>query len=390
MAEKAGELYVDITARTKSLEQGLQQIKQTVPAAGKDSGNFFATKFAEQSRGVMGTLVGPMMAASLAKGAADVLRSDKALPDAILDALKTIPFIGAFADLGSAIYDATFGAADKAAADLQAQAEKARDSMRRVALERQKEQNVADASTAGFMREAERLKLEQEINAVRRTGDEEAIARKERQMVKDRLDVELQFKMAEGITDAELNALVDVNREKLRQADFELETRLKAIETEKQAKQKAAEELKQREAEQQQRQREAAENDVRLLRLRVREQKAANEGDVEGQKRIANEREKVEQTIAKEKALREALTSEERRAIEQRFALEEELGALQEKSQDAQQRAANATGTASTALGSFTFDAFPKEQQKAVSERTAKAVEAIAASPLVTTPGGFM
>jgi len=385
MAEKGGEVYIDVTAKLDGLDKGLAAARQTVQTQGGKLGYDFGGKFSEQARGVVGTIAGPMMAAGLAKAAASVLRSDKSMPDAILDGLKTIPFVGAFVDLGSAIYDATFGAADKAAEDLIAKQSAAREGLRRVAGEREKESRAADSATTALMRERERLEVTNEINAMRNRGDAEAAARAEAQRVKDEQDTELAFRMAEGISDLELNALLNLNREKQRAAQIELEGKLKAI-SEAAAKEKqAADDKAKREAEAAEKERKAreertkqAETDVRLLRLRIREERAAADGQTDAAREIARERERVERTVAKEKALRDALTADERKAIEERYALEEELAAVQAQRADAESAGANRTGTANTALGSFTFDAYPKEAQRSVQERTATATEKVA------------
>lgn len=378
MAEKGGEVYIDITAKLDGLDKGLAAAKTTAVQQGGKLGYDFGGKFSEQARGVVGTIAGPMMAAGLAKAAAGVLRSDKALPDAILEGLKTIPFVGAFVDLGSAIYDATFGAADKAAEDLIAKQNAARESNRQVALRRQQEQNAADAATSALMIEAEKLKMANELNSVRQTGDAEAIARKERQLVKDNLDYELQLRMAAGISDAELNALVDVNREKLKDAEADLQIKLANIEKEKQAKAQALAEQRKKEQEQIDKQRETAETSVRMLRLRIREEQAAARGNTEEARKVADERERAERAVQKEKALRDALSNDEKAAIEERFALEQELADVQAQRADAQSRDTARVTTASTALGSFTFDAYPAADQRKVQERTANATERMA------------
>lgn len=229
MAEKGGEVYIDITAKLDGLDKGLAAARNNVQTQGGKLGYDFGGKFSEQARGVVGTIAGPMMAAGLAKAAASVLRSDKSLPDAILDGLKTIPFVGAFVDLGSAIYDATFGAADKAAEDLLAKQNSAREGMRRVAGERGKEERDAASATTALMRERERLKVTNQIAQTKLRGDEAEAARMEAARVKDEQDTELAFRMAEGISDMELNALLALNREKQRAAALDLEQRLKVI-----------------------------------------------------------------------------------------------------------------------------------------------------------------
>jgi hypothetical protein len=387
MAEKGGEVFIDITAKLDGLEKGLQAAKPIATQQGAKLGYDFGGKFSEQAKGVVGTIAGPMMAAGLAKAAASVLRSDKAIPDAILDGLKTIPFVGAFADLGSAIYDATFGAADKAADDLLAKQNAARDTGRRIAGEREKEAQAAANATTALMRERERLEVTNEIARTRARGDEEAAVRAEAARVKDEQDTELAFRMAEGISDLELNALLELNREKQRAAEIELETRLRTIREAAQKEREAAAEKAKQEAEAAQKlaeqnaaRIEAAQLDVRLLRLRIMEEKAAADGNTEAAKNIADQRERAERAATREKALRDATTEAEREALRERFKLEDELSTIQEQRAAAESQGANRTASANTALGAFTFDAYPAEVQRRVQERTADATEKVAAS----------
>jgi Skp family chaperone for outer membrane proteins len=73
-------------------------------------------------------------------------------------------------------------------------------------------------------------------------------------------------------------------------------------------------------------------------------------------------------------------TEAEREALRERFELEDELSTIQEQRAAAESQGANRTASANTALGAFTFDAYPAEVQRRVQERTADATEKVAAS----------
>ena len=255
MSTAAGEVYIDITARLADMEKKLKEaedaaaksgeksgkkfkdefgekVKAPSPAiagAGAKAGYDFGDKFGEQAKGVMGALAGPMIAATLAKAVAGVLRSDKSMPDAVLDAVKTIPFVGAFADLGSAIYDATFGAADKAADDLVAIQMATRGSNAEVAGIVQKEETAAQDSAAAMVFDTARLKLANELISVRASGDKRALANAEYAQMYAQQELELGIKIAQDISQVELNALLKLNAEKQRAAAAERDQKLKDI-----------------------------------------------------------------------------------------------------------------------------------------------------------------
>jgi hypothetical protein len=397
MSSAAGEVYIDITARLADMEKKLKEaedaaaksgeksgkkfkeefgekVKAPSPAiagAGAKAGYDFGDKFGEQAKGVMGALAGPMIAATLAKAVAGVMRSDKSMPDAILDAVKTIPFVGAFADLGSAIYDATFGAADKAAEDLVAEQMKAAGEMAARAGAAQQLENKAQDSAAAMVFDAKRLSIANELIDVRASGDKRALANAEYLQVLAQQAFEMNLLIANDVSEIELNAFNKLNAEKQRAAAAERDQKLKDIDdAEKRA---AAAAQKEMDAQ-------TKLNDAKAKTIADREQAAARDvarasgGLLEAQsadnptrlRALQSAREKDERMYARQAALRDSLTEKETDAINLRFDLEERTAALKEKSANAAARAANATGSASTALGSFTFDAYPATEQRTV------------------------
>lgn len=381
MSQSAGTAYVDIVARLDALESGLSRAKAASVKSGEEAGKGFGAewgkKFSEQAKGIVGQLAGPMIAAQLAKATASVLRSDKAMPDAILDAIKTIPFVGAFADLGSAIYESTFGAADKAAEDLIAQQTKAQDARVSYAADRQKESKAAENAAAALIYERRRLEIETELNLVREAGDKEAIVRAEYAANIAKQDLELTERLAKGINDVELNALLKLNQAKRVAWEEEGNARLMNIWKESAEKEKADQEKRDKEAaaesEKQKKDAEAiatrtksAEDAVKIARLERDEAAKAAGADAKTAKEAAEAKERGLRAVEKERALREAQSEAERKAIEERFALEEETAAIRARAEVAGEAAARSMSSASTALGTFTFDPYPAAEQKKI------------------------
>jgi hypothetical protein len=368
MSVNAGEVYIDVGANLGKLDAGLAQAKEKSVAAGKSAGFDFGAKFGEQAKGIVGQLAGPMIAATLAKGIASVLRSDQDMPTAILDAVKTIPFVGAFADLGSAIYEATFGAADKAAEDLIAKQTAARDSLLRAAGERRKEEAAGEAAAGGMTLEAERLRQQQELNALRAKGDAKAIADAEYKLKLDQLDLELQLKLAaEDVSDVELNALLRLNAEKRKLYAQERDQRIRDAE-EVAAKEREAKE-KQADAERQRVESSRQSAEDALKRARIEREEAGKQDDAQLRKRL--------RAVELEKELRGAASDAEREAIRERFRLEDETADIKAKAAKAAGQSFQA-GSAQTALGTFTFDPYPPATQRSLDERMAKATEEVA------------
>lgn len=385
MATRGGEVYIDITARLDALEKGMSAAKDKAVKEGGKAGFDFGAKFGEQAKGVVGTLAGPMIAASLAKAIAGALRSDKDVPTAILDGIKTIPFIGAFADLGSAIYDATFGATEKAAQDAIAAAEGARASILAERGRMGAGETQAQTAAASLLFERRRLEISNQINDVRATGDERAIAQKQYEIALEQLEFETTLRHIAGMSDEEINALNKVNMEKRKALAAERDAALRAIEERMKRESDAAAEKARQLAEQAAREEKqradrarAASDELDAAKLRLAEQRALNAGDAEGARRAAQTQQQNELRLAREKALRDALTAAERDAVNRRYDIEEQTLALRQKQADAESMAANRTGSAQTALGTFVFDAYPPAEQKVIQNRIAIATEKFA------------
>lgn len=397
MSSSAGEAYVDIVARLDALEQGLTKAKAASVKGGEEAGKGFGIKwgekFTEQSKGIIGQLAGPMIAAQLAKAAAGVLRSDKSLPDAILDGLKTIPFVGAFADLGSAIYDATFGAADKAAEDLASKEDAARQKRLEAAAARAKEEQGQQKNAAGMTYERRSVEIANELNRVRAKGDAEAIARAEYESKITEQDLATQRAIAEGISDLELNALLKLNQEKRKGWTEERDAKLETIAEEAaKAEEARAKEIQattdkaQKEQDALYERARAADELVERARIERDYTLAAAQGGEEAERKAADARDRALRALEKEAALRATQSDAERESVEERFALEQEAADMKARSMKATEQATRSASSASTALGSFTFDPYPAAEQKRVQQEIAENTKRMAEN---MATGGF-
>jgi len=397
LSSSAGEAYVDIVARLDALEQGLTKAKAASVKSGEEAGKGFGIKwgekFTEQSKGIIGQLAGPMIAAQLAKAAAGVLRSDKSLPDAILDGLKTIPFVGAFADLGSAIYDATFGAADKAAEDLASKEDAERQKRLDAAAARAKEEQGQQKNAAGMTYERRSVEIANELNRVRAKGDAEAIARAEYESKITEQDLATQRAIAEGISDLELNALLKLNQEKRKGWTEERDAKLETIAEEAaKAEEARAKEIQattdkaQKEQDALYERARAADELVERARIERDYTLAAAQGGEEAERKAADARDRALRALEKEAALRATQSDAERESVEERFALEQEAADMKARSMKATEQATRSASSASTALGSFTFDPYPAAEQKRVQQEIAENTKRMAEN---MATGGF-
>ena len=313
------------TAVTKGASESMKK-------AGKQGGFDFTDAFQGKAMNLIKSLAGPMLAASLANGIADFMRSDKSIPDALLEGIKSIPFVGAFANLGQAIYEKTFGAADKAAEDLVKKQNAARDGLlggaeRRNALE------AENAATRGsLMLENRRLELAQQVAIVKKSGNERGIAYAEYEQKLGELNLETALDKAKTEDDVARKMIDERHDRKLALIMAERDLTLKNLE-----------EAAKKEAEQNEKIAEAAAT------------RASEQADAE-QKRIQRETEaQVEQE--RKIALQGQKDNESR--IKQ-------LGELEQQRMSSQQAG---IGSAQTALGTFKFDAYPASEKRKNDER---------------------
>ena len=319
-----------------------------VPAAtdamkqGGEKGAFsFGDQFSKKASGMIKGVVGPMLAAQLADGIAGFMRSDKSMPEALNDALLSIPFVGSFVNLGNAIYDATFGAADKAAADLIAKANAARDDVVAAAARQQGLLREEQSQQAQLIIANKRLELEEKVLQVKETQGEYGVTRQQMEVDRDLLNMERELALAKTTderTKELINEQFDMKVDMLeRQARIELDLISERLQKQRSAEQEAA------------------------------DKKAA---DAEQASREEQERIGAEQLKA----------YEEWKKLEEKKAKFEEDKAKEMADVEQQRVEAQTAGIGSqqTALGSFRFDAYPAADKRRNDEQMVRLLGEIA------------
>jgi hypothetical protein len=351
----AGEINISVTASMQAFNDTMSKVKDEAEQTAQGFGTRFkdklASEFGDQKIGKMfGKLVGIGFADQMMRTVADAVKNDKSLLETLTGVIKSLPVIGAAFELGEAIGNAIFGAAERAAQELIDQQKAARADMLAAVGEQNKEERAAADRTGGLMLERRRLEIEREFQAVKAQGDEQATARAEfdKLMMEQNLDLEL--RLAQGIGDAELNALLKVNEQKQLLLEDTLLLRLDNIRKEKEAEAKRIAETaaKKKEADDK-----AAKDTADKLK------KAADDAVREAQ-RVAKERARFE-----EERLKDLLKVEEDRIAAQTAGL----------------------GSQQTALGSFRFDAYPATEKRKNDEKMVMALEKISSRQFVA--GGF-
>jgi len=342
----AGAINISVSATMDQFNRKMAEVKTTAASTAKDAGGKFGMNFGQefekQGSAILKRVAGPMMAAQLADGFANFLRSDKSMVEAAQDALKSIPFVGSFVNLGNAIYDATFGAADKAAEDFVKKQEAARDSMRQGAAMRESQLREEQALQATLLLENRRLEIQRETMRVRMTGSEGGIAYAEYEA---RMS-ELQLKRGQELAKTE-----DEQTRRMIEERYELELGLARMTRDKRLADIA---------------------EVRRKEALAAEIAAEKEADAIA---IANSREAEKRTAQREREEKERLATIKRIA-------DEEARLVQER--DQAQRAG--LGSQQTALGAFRFDAYPETEKRQNDNRMVRALEAIRAQGAA---GGF-
>jgi hypothetical protein len=342
----AGAINISVSATMDQFNRKMSEVKTTAASTAKDAGGKFGVNFGRefenQGAAILKRVAGPMMAAQLADGFANFLRSDKSMAEAAQDALKSIPFVGSFVNLGNAIYDATFGAADKAAEDFVKKQDAARDSIRQGASMREGQLREEQSLQATLLLENRRLEIQRETMKVRMTGSEGGIAFAEYEA---RMS-ELQLKRGQELAKTE-----DEQTRRMIEDRYELELGLARMTRDKRLADIA---------------------EVREKEALAAKAAAEKEADAIA---IANSREAERQSALREREEKERLATIRRVA-------DEEARMMQER--DEAQRAG--LGSQQTALGSFRFDAYPETEKKQNDIRIVRALEAIRAQGAA---GGF-
>ena len=336
----AGDLYVGIFGDQTALDAMFRALPSQATGAGKQSGTQFSAGFSSSFSGLsakVGKGLGLGLADQLARGMAEALKGDKTIGEAITDTIKNIPIIGAVAGLVEAGIGAamgTFEAERGAASATEAAAKLNASASRRFAL------------VKGIVELESKLKED----AARARGDEKEAA-------KIRLDaVRAEEKVLQQ--EAEYAKRDNVIREKEQEQTIKLSELRKAV-----ALQAFEQEIK-RIDDAKQKQLDA---DAEIAAKEMKAIDAAKQKQIDAD---ADAAAKAAEEMAKDAADLAKLEEKNRR---------EDMDARAEAKADAEADYASiASGSASTALGAFKFEAYPPSMQKVVQERTMKAVEKLA------------
>lgn len=346
----AGAINISVTASMQSFNRAMDQVKTTAASTAKEAGGKFGVDFGKefqnQGASILKRVAGPMIAAQLVDGIASVLRSDKSIGDAVNDALKSIPFVGSFVNLGNAIYEATFGAADKAAEDFVKKQEAARDSLRQGAAMRESQLREEQGLRASLILENRRLEIQREVMKVRMTGSEGGVAFAEYEAKMSELQLQRSLDLAKTEDEQARKLIEDRYGMELGLARMARDKRLADIE------------------------------EIKQKQILAAEMAAEKEADAIA---IANSREAERRTAEREREREQE--EKERLALVKR--IEDEEARLSRERLDAQSAG---LGAQQTALGSFRFDAYPETEKKQNDVRIVRALEDIRAQGAA---GGF-
>lgn len=398
--EKAGEAYAS------GFNTGAQQAspaQQIGGAAGQrqaiSSGRMFGQTFfgqvanqwgqggAAKLAGVFAKQLGPMAVANLADGIADFIRSDKSIGEAANDALRGIPFVGSFVNLGNALYEEMFESGTRAAEEMIAKAEAARAGILAGRAAAAKEEQESLGRLDSLRVDQQRLVLAQQLRDLQREASDEDKVRFKAQHDAIQLERDLQFALAADISEAERTEME--RNHALRLAEIEdraaseidgIRRRMEEEASLEAERRRQEEERLQREEEQREATIRGAREELQLAEIRLKALRDGKGASEEMLAMIAESERTATEEIRKQRELRNAQTEEEREAIESRYEVESEIARLQASAGDAQKKAAAAAEGAATALGGFKFDPYPPREMRQVQERTMKAVEKTASA----------
>lgn len=350
----AGEINIKVTASMDDFNRTMSSVKQSADAVGGGAGGNFSRKFAdvvkdnfsEQKFGkIVGNLIGIGMADNMVRAMAGVIRGDSTLGEALESAVKSSPVIGAAYDIGYSIGDQigmgiqrSLGLMDSADQQRRTRStELSYEVDMKAALKAEEDKKKAELKRIEDVRKAQEKSrseaFEKELGFQNFNSDEE------KKLAKDRVDFasKLAIQAAKDSGDdeealrLEMEKAVADEREKLLEgfADGSVA-----------ASKEEQEAFKRLLAEREDLIRD--EFDLRLGLLR-KEQAEAKEGD----------KERLQQ-------LRESLIKQERDLQGERVSASQA-----------------GLGEASTALGSFRFDAYPSTEKRKNDDRIVKSLEAI-------------
>jgi hypothetical protein len=342
--------------RPVGVRMGTAVGRAAAPVLAKEATGLLEREFSDRKLGqIFGQVVGIGMADKAMRSLADAIRGDKTLGEAFADALSSTPVIGAAFDIGRAISDSlaeALGGGGRSASlqrmiDLDYERNMIAENKaheEKVALEQKR---IEEARAADAKREKDR------VDGIMRTG--QVTSRLERELAEKNLDFEAEYRAANARAAGDEEAALTIEMER----------------------------------------------EIQKERNRIYDQYGADErggliGSAEEQdafqKVLADAENLIRDQFAYKKYLRKQEADEEKRIaaaahaerMEQiRVEIEERQRVFEEERRAAQSAG---VGSASTALGAFSFDAYPAADKKRNDERMVKALESIKAQAL---SGGF-
>lgn len=330
----------------KAAEKALPKVVKEVETTAKKSRTIFEREFGNEKIGALfGRLIGIGMIDSLVRSFTDALRGDKTIGQSLYDFAAGLPVAGAFFDLGWELGDslatglfnalndnAVVTKAEAAAATAAAREEEARtEAMNRANIERARLRQAElraelearqDSQEAGrrIQEEITQEAAKMQIDAARESGDE-------------RKAIELEL-------NEELRRLSDERIQALGETGFDEAAFAKAKDAFSRREQFA---------------RERAER--RIREVQNAEEKSAEE--------LADKQRQID-----ERAAKEALDAAEKQAKAEADIRSDIVGLLDQR----MTQGAAGISSAQTALGQFTFDAYPDQQKRKNDEAIVKQI----------------
>lgn len=401
LGKSQGEAYADAfgaaaqAAQPSNLLVGAGQNQGPAVSSGRRFGQAFfgavADSYGSGGAAKLGNVfakqLGPMAVAGMADGIADFLRSDKSIGEALNDGLRSIPFVGSFVNLGTAIYESTFGAADKAAEDLIAKEQAARAGILAARASAAKEEQESLQRLDALRVDEQRLQLAMDLRRLSRDSSDEDTARFKAQAQAIQLERDLRFALAGDISEHERDQLRRNHEYRLREIEDAAQTEIDAIRERAQIqaeadaeKQRQLDEQAAREEEQIAARAKASADELLLAQIRLKAAQDSQGADEARIKQVAEAERVATAEVRKRQELASAQSDEERAAIERRYEVEDAIAKLQGDAAKAQKQAAASAEGIATALGTFKFDPYPPREQRQVQERTMRAAEKTASA----------
>lgn len=350
----AGEINIKVTASMDDFNRTMSAVKSSADAAGGGAGTAYSKKFgdivkdnfSEQKFGkIVGNLIGIGMVDNLLRSAADAIRGDKSIGEALEEMVLSIPIVGGAYDFGSAMGD-NLGKSIQRSLGLLATEEENK-SIR--AKEKAYEAQMKAEKEADEKKRAAELKRIEDVKKKQEAARKEAF---ERELGFQNMNADNERKLAEDNEAFKVRLAIQAAKEA---GNDEEALRLEMEKTVSDERKKLQDEFGIGMVAASQEERDAFEKI-----LKGREELTRREFD-DRLRLIRKENDE------KKKADRE-------RAKEMRDRLEEEAMTMEQQRIDSQRAG---IGSASTALGTFKFDAYPANQKKQNDERMVRSLEQI-------------